>query len=282
MDADDASQASGESNVIILAQLTDHPIAPACCPTNKNYVLLDSQLTVNLFSNPDCVTNIRLAGTLIRVHCNKGTMLTTKQANFGNTEVYFDSNGIANVLSLFCFGQKYRITYDSQDRGGVFQVFTAKGVMEFKPTDKGFHALDHQENPKAAHLLVNDADLLYDQACRPPSRLVGNDQLQVTTVHENFEGFTKQQVKNADRARHLMNMVATLLEPDFQGMVHHNFLKDCPVTNEDVVNAHRIFGPDLAYIRGKTVRHKPERVVTDYADIPRDFFHATQLGDPHC
>jgi hypothetical protein len=54
-------------------------------------------------------------------------------------------------------------------------------------------------------------------------------------------------------------------------MVHHNLLKDCPVTNEDIHNAHAIFGPDLASIKGKTVHCKPERVVTDYVEIPRDF-----------
>jgi hypothetical protein len=55
---------------------------------------------------------------------------------------------------------------------------------------------------------------------------------------------------------------------DFQGMIRHNLLKDYPVTNEDIHNAHVIFGPGLAIIRGKTVHHEPERVVTDYVEIP--------------
>jgi hypothetical protein len=94
----------------------------------------------------------------------------------------------------------------------------------------------------------------------------------VNTVCANYKGFAKQQVKNADRACHLMGMVATPSEHNFQGMVCHNLLKDCPVTNEDVHNAHAIFNPDLASIRGKTVRCKPEQVVTDYIKIPRNFF----------
>jgi hypothetical protein len=69
-----------------------------------------------------------------------------------------------------------------------------------------------------------------------------------------------------------MSMVATPSPHDFQGLVRHNFLKDCPITPDDVDNAHKIFGPNLASIRGKTVRHSPERVVTDYVAIPRDFF----------
>ncbi len=66
-----------------------------------------------------------------------------------------------------------------------------------------------------------------------------------------------------------MGMVVTPPACDFQGLilVHLNLLKDCPVTNDDIKNAHAIFGPDLAFIRGKTVWRKPTRVVTDYVDI---------------
>jgi hypothetical protein len=46
----------------------------------------------------------------------------------------------------------------------------------------------------------------------------------------------------------------------------------CPVTNEDVHNAQAIFHPDLASIRGKMACHKPEQIVADYINIPRDFF----------
>ena len=261
MDADDASDASDASSVIILTQSLAEPNKKQ--PINKDYVLLDSQLTVNLFSNPSHVTNICPANMPIRVHCNKGTMVTDKQADFGGNNVYFNANGIANVLSLFQLSKKYHITYDSHDRDGVFRVFTDAGVVEFIPTDKGLHVLNLSENPKAACLLVNHGAPL------SPNE---DHHLHVNTVRKNFEGFTKHQVKNAARARYLMGMVGTPSLMDFQGMVRHNLLKDCPITLEDVNNAHTIFGPDLAAIRGKTVRHKPDCVVTDYVDIPWTIF----------
>ena len=67
-----------------------------------------------------------------------------------------------------------------------------------------------------------------------------------------------------------MGMVASPSEQDFQAMVCLNMLKDCPVTNDDIINAHNICGPDLASIKGKTVCRKPEHVPTDYLDIPRN------------
>jgi hypothetical protein len=86
---------------------------------------------------------------------------TTQEADFGDTPVYFDSRGIANVLSLYQLGQKFKVTYNSTDRGGVFKVFTRAGVIEFTPTEKGLHAINLPENPDAAYLLVNDTDLAF-------------------------------------------------------------------------------------------------------------------------
>jgi hypothetical protein len=48
----------------------------------------------------------------------------TQEADFGNTPVYFDSRGIVNVLSLYQLGQKFKVTYNSTNREGVFKVFT--------------------------------------------------------------------------------------------------------------------------------------------------------------
>jgi len=66
-------------------------------------------------------------------------------------------------------------------------------------------------------------------------------------------------------------------------MVHLNMLKDCPVTNNNIRNAHNIYGPNLASIRGKMVRGKPKRVVTDYVEIPKQFLsiheHVTLVAD---
>ena len=64
---------------------------------------------------------------------------------------------------------------------------------------------------------------------------------------------------------------------DFLGMVHGGMISNCPVTANAVKNAHQIFGPDVAGIRGRTVRRPPESVTTDYVQIPRAILERHQL-----
>ncbi len=66
-----------------------------------------------------------------------------------------------------------------------------------------------------------------------------------------------------------MGMIATPSTRDFNALVRLNMITDCPITTENIKHADTLFGPDLATVRGKTVRRKPTRVVTDYVDIPR-------------
>jgi hypothetical protein len=175
-ETDDASVASNDSEVIILAQ------EDGCTSIDPNYLLLDSGSTVNLFSNPNLVHNVRPAAWPIQVHCNKGVVPTTNVAGFGTNKVYLNPDGIANVLSLHLLGKKHHITYDSRDRGGVFKVHTLDSLIEFKPTNRGLHALDLNDNPDAAHVLVI-------------STTQPADHLHVNTIRDNFEGFTKKQVQ---------------------------------------------------------------------------------------
>ncbi len=48
-----------------------------------------------------------------------------------------------------------------------------------------------------------------------------------------------------------------------------SMLQNCPITNDDIKNVHDIFGSDISHIRGKTMCRKPDRVDTDYVEIPR-------------
>jgi hypothetical protein len=63
-------------------------------------------------------------------------------------------------------------------------------------------------------------------------------------------------------------MIANPTKREFSGMVREQLLTNYPVTERDVDNANQIFGLDLANLRGKMTRTKPERVQVEYAQIP--------------
>jgi hypothetical protein len=50
-----------------------------------------------------------------------------------------------------------------------------------------------------------------------------------------------------------------------------NAIKNNPVTTEDVNIAEKIFGPDVATLKGKTTHHAPIPIIEDRIEIPREF-----------
>ena len=228
---------------------------------NENYLLLDNQSTVNQIVNPKMLKNIRKSSKPIKIHCNAGMSKTELEGELGEMTVYHNPDGIANVLSLKSVAEKHRVTYDSWDRDGVFKVHTKNGVVEFKPTERGLHYLDMSvEGDVVQHMLVT-ADVSEEK---------NEECMMVTTVRGNLEGHTRHEIGKANEARRLQGMIGNPTEREFEGMVREKLIANCPVTVQDVHNANRIFGPDLANLRGKTTRKKPEHVRVDYAEIPRD------------
>ena len=64
----------------------------------KTWILLDSQLTVDIFCNPQLLKNIRRTPEGMRVHCNAGSRLTNLDGDLpGYGTVWYDPKAIANI-----------------------------------------------------------------------------------------------------------------------------------------------------------------------------------------
>ncbi len=190
--------------------------------------------------------------------------------------MHHNPRSIANVLSLKSVVASHRMTYDSEDRGGVFQVHTPNGVVEIKPSERGLHYLDMAgHGDSVQHMLVTATGDHKDEAFKDKEEgnedEESNDLMMVNTARKNFEGFTKHEIKMAQEAKRLQGMIGNPTDREFTGMVREKLIANCPVTVHDVQNANQIFGPDLANLRGKTARSKPEHVRVDYVKITQDF-----------
>jgi hypothetical protein len=80
----------------------------------KAWILLENQLTVNVFYNKELLKNIRKSDAHMDIHCNAGVTSTNLIGDLpGYSRVWYHPNGIANILSLARVKEKHRVTFDS-------------------------------------------------------------------------------------------------------------------------------------------------------------------------
>jgi hypothetical protein len=65
-------------------------------------------------------------------------------------------------------------------------------------------------------------------------------------------------------------MVGYPSEKDFKNMMSSNIIRNSPVTPGDISAANKIFCPNVASLKGKTVRVTQEPVLTAYVEIPNN------------
>jgi hypothetical protein len=205
---------------------------------DPNYILLDNQSTVNQIANVSLLKNIRKADKPIIVHCNAGSTKTDLVGDLGGMTVHHNPNSIANVLLLKLVAAKHRVTYDSEDRGGVFKVHTPNGVVEFMPTPRGLHYIDVARSGESVHhmLVTNtgmgdeeeEEDGGNDTDANSEDQEEKDDFVMVNTVRKNFEGFTKHEIKKAQEARRLQGMIGIPTDREFAGMVREKLFSQLP------------------------------------------------------
>ena len=107
------------------------------------WILLDSQSTVSVFKNRELLSNIRKSPTALRVHTNGGTQTSTDigtVANFG--DVWFNTNSLANILSMAEVRKIYRITMDTSIEAAMHVHRTDGSITRFKEYKSGLYYFD--------------------------------------------------------------------------------------------------------------------------------------------
>jgi hypothetical protein len=72
----------------------------------------------------------------------------------------------------------------------------------------------------------------------------------------------------ASLARQIQKNIGRPTTKSFIKIVNNNLLPKCPVTQQDIIAAEHIFGPDIGSLKGKTVHHHGDTVEPGLTAIP--------------
>ena len=225
----------------------------------RKVLLLDNQSTADIFCRLDLLENIREVDNPMMLETNGGILTVNTVGDIpGYGTVWCHKDAITNIISM---GQavksgKFEITLEN-DSFKMRNKETGK-VTVFTLTDSGLYT----------------APVTCEDPCKDCRSGSNNDVAMVNTVKENESLYSKRQVDGARKARDLYRMIGCPSMKDFKHIVQTRQIVNCPVTLENAKLCEKIYGLDVYALKGKTVRKKPEVVVSDYVEVPEELVEA--------
>jgi hypothetical protein len=205
-------------------------------------VLLDNQASVNLFRDDRLLADVRESDSAVRINGIGGSLRVTQVGDvrhFG--KVFHHPEATANVLSFASIAKMYQVDYDRVR--DIFAVaVTPTQIFEFK---------------------ARGGLYICNMACLRTDAMIN-----VQTVAENEAQFTQREVIEAQRARRLSKLLGYPSTKDTAKMLSNGSLLNCPITVQDVHRANKIYGPDVASLKGKTKTTKSAEAVVQYVPKP--------------
>ena len=213
---------------------------------NANWVLLDSQSTMDLLFNASLLRNIRTVGESLNIYCNAGVTTTNM---VGDLDIYgtvwYHHQGIANILSLYRVTDIFHVEFDSRVNNN-FIVWRSNGLSRhFTP---GPRRLYYCDMTKINGIVLTITSTIYDVR-------LGSDPVHIDTIKKNLKGFTQQQIRDATTSRKFQNNAG----PTTTGMisvVDRKILNNSPITRVSIKHVLSIWGSNVPTLDGKTIRRK--------------------------
>lgn len=228
---------------------------------NNTIVFLDSCSNENVFHNVDLLCNVEDSGKdVIRIKGIGGVTETSTTGclpGFGEVYVLDDKNKI-NILSLSLVEDRFDVKLE--DHAFVVQI-DDEMIIKFKRMDNNLWGCD----------FANITHVLRDKFSDDDNIKVYT----VETVSEQEAKYTAQEVRKAKEARMIMQELGYPSTRDMIKMMVKGLMINLPITPHDVIRAEKIYGPDVASLKGKTVKRKLKK--SEQVIVPRNMMKQQKM-----
>ena len=240
-------RSGNNKNTVKFSDATEHLIATAGS-IFMNLLVADSGAGCSIVSNEKLLSNIRPApnNETMRMHCNSGTIQTDLIGDLdGYGTVWFNPQGIANIISLGEASARHRITMDNTLDNAIFIHKSDGTARRFGCMKSGIYCCDL----KSSNSFVFNG---------------------IVSVESQEQQYSALDVNRAKAARKLQETMGFISERDLLQIVDNNLIRDSKVRRRDVLTAGDIYGKNTNVLKGKTTRRTPPQVREDaYMDVPR-------------
>ena len=243
-------------------------------------ILLDTRATSSLIWDRDLLTDLSVRKPPLTSLTNGGLHSCDQGDIYHGLQqpllVWYTPDSVGNILVLRDVRRLCRVTLDTAVEAVLSVHLPDNTVLRF---------VEHLDG---LYLLVPSVN----QTTNPPNYSYSC----VSTVADNRAAFTRRELEGADHARQLYRTIGRLSQRKFEAIQDHGSILNCPVKKADAQFANTIYGPDLAYLKGKTTDHPtsphvatqvlspiPEEIVKYHSNITLcvDFFYVQRLPFIH-
>jgi hypothetical protein len=195
---------------------------------DKSVVHLDNQAGISVFKDSHLLDNIREAEISVNIGGINSQADTFKAHLVGDFQdistVYYHPQAAANILAWKDAINSSDVSFDKASNTFIL-TSPSQYTYAFKPNASGLHTHDFEQSSSS---------------------------VLIATVRSNEYMYTQREVKAAKQAKEIIQRLGYPSARSAIEMINNGSLINCPVTAQDMLRAYKIYGPDLASLRGKT------------------------------
>ena len=198
---------------------------------------------MDLIGNKKFINQIEEAKKPLTLGTNGSKLQVKTKATLPNYgKVWFSDKSITNFISLAGMASKYQVRYDSWIED-AFMVHTDTGIKRF----------------------LRDKDNLYKYV--PKTSAQYN---LVETIQDNMKYYTDRQIQQTKVARMFLHALGHPSVQNIKYIITINGIKNCPVTVANITLAEKIYGKDIATLKGKLKRTTPLPIINNTIAISKE------------